>query len=112
MRAGFQEDALSYLLVLRLIPLFPFWLVNLVPAFLGVSLKVFALGTLIGIIPGSLVYASVGNGLGAIFAAGQTDSIKHAISQPEVLLPIAGLIQFPLLPVLSKHISPKQAKRG
>src|SRR3546814_11678061 len=64
MRAGFQEDALSYLLVLRLIPLFPFWLVNLVPAFLGVSLKVFALGTLIGIIPGSLVYASVGNEIG------------------------------------------------
>src|SRR3546814_4387816 len=93
MRAGFQEDALSYLLVLRLIPLFPFWLVNLVPAFLGVSLKVFALGTLIGIIPGSLVYASVGNGLGAIFAAGQTDSIKHAIYKPEVLLPIAGLIR-------------------
>src|SRR3546814_8987830 len=92
MRAGFPEDALSYLLVLRLIPLFPFWLVNLVPAFLGVSLKVFALGTLIGIIPGALVYASVGNGLGAILAAGQTDSIKHAIYKPEVLLPNAGLI--------------------
>src|SRR3546814_7391531 len=84
MRAGFQEDALSYLLVLRLIPLFPFWLVNLVPAFLGVSLKVFALGTLIGIITGSLVYASVGNGLGAIFAAGQTDSITTTTKKPAI----------------------------
>src|SRR3546814_9128581 len=76
MRAGFQEDALSYLLVLRLIPLFPFWLVNLVPAFLGVSLKVFALGTLIGIIPGSLVYASVGNGLGAIRSEEHTSELQ------------------------------------
>ena len=50
MKAGFQEDALSYLLVLRLIPLFPFWLVNLVPAFVGVSLKVFLIGTFFGII--------------------------------------------------------------
>src|SRR3546814_3176385 len=50
MRAGFQENALNYLLVLRLVPLFPSWLVNLVPAFLGVSLKVFVIGTLLGII--------------------------------------------------------------
>jgi uncharacterized membrane protein YdjX (TVP38/TMEM64 family) len=110
MRAGFQEDALSYLLVLRLIPLFPFWLVNLVPAFLGVSLKVFIVGTLLGIIPGSLVYASVGNGLGAIFAAGEAESIKHAIYAPEVLLPIAGLILLSLLPVLYKKLRHRNVK--
>jgi uncharacterized membrane protein YdjX (TVP38/TMEM64 family) len=110
MRAGFQEDALSYLLVLRLIPLFPFWLVNLVPAFLGVSLKVFAVGTLLGIIPGSLVYASVGNGLGAIFAAGETGGIKDAILAPEVLLPLAGLIVLSLLPVLYKKVLHRNVK--
>ena len=112
MRAGFQEDALSYLLVLRLIPLFPFWLVNLVPAFLGVSLKVFILGTALGIIPGSLVYASVGNGLGAIFEAGDTASIKDAIFAPEVLLPIAGLIALSLLPVIYKKMTHRNVKRG
>jgi uncharacterized membrane protein YdjX (TVP38/TMEM64 family) len=110
MRAGFQENALSYLLVLRLVPLFPFWLVNLVPALLGVSLRVFVLGTLIGIIPGSLVYASVGNGLGAIFEAGETESIKHAIYAPEVLLPIAGLILLSLLPVLYKKLRQRSAQ--
>lgn len=111
MRAGFQKDALNYLLVLRLVPLFPFWLVNLVPAFLGVSLKVFVVGTLVGIIPGSLVYASVGNGLGAIFEAGEADSIKHAIYAPEVLLPIGGLIALSLLPVLYKKLIHKKARK-
>ena len=67
MEAGFQENALSYLLVLRLIPLFPFFLVNIVPAFLGVKLRTYAIGTFIGIIPGSFVYATVGAGLGSIF---------------------------------------------
>ena len=52
MEKGFQENAFSYLLVLRLIPLFPFFVVNLVPAFLGVSLRTYFLATLIGIIPG------------------------------------------------------------
>jgi uncharacterized membrane protein YdjX (TVP38/TMEM64 family) len=110
MKAGFQEDALSYLLVLRLIPLFPFWLVNLVPAFLGVSLRVFVVGTFFGIIPGSLVFASVGNGLGAIFADGDTANIKDAIFKPAVLLPIVGLIALSLLPVLYKKV--KSRKRG
>ena len=57
-----QENALSYLLVLRLVPLFPFFVVNLVPAFLGVALSTYILGTFIGIIPGAFVYASVGAG--------------------------------------------------
>jgi uncharacterized membrane protein YdjX (TVP38/TMEM64 family) len=112
MRAGFQENALSYLLVLRLIPLFPFWLVNLVPAFLGVSLRVFVVGTLIGIIPGSLVYASVGNGLGTIFEAGEAASIKHAIYAPEVLLPIVGLVLLSLLPVIYKKLRHRTVPGG
>ena len=110
MRAGFQENALSYLLVLRLVPLFPFWLVNLVPALLGVSLKVFVVGTLFGIIPGSLVYASVGNGLGAIFETGETATIEDAIFEPAVLLPIAGLIALSLLPVIYKKVTHKKVK--
>lgn len=75
MEAGFKENALNYLLVLRLIPIFPFWLVNLVPAFLGVGLGTYVIGTFFGIIPGSLVFASVGNGLGAVFDAGETPNL-------------------------------------
>ncbi|HMA15040.1 MAG TPA: TVP38/TMEM64 family protein [Kiloniellaceae bacterium] len=112
MRAGFQEDAFSYLLVLRLVPLFPFWLVNLVPAFLGVSLPVFVAATAVGILPASLVYAAVGSGLNVIFAAGKTASIASAIYAPEVLLPIGGLILLSLLPVLYKKLRRRRGKGG
>lgn len=103
MEAGFHSNALSYLLVLRLIPLFPFWLVNLVPALLGVSLGTYVLGTFFGIIPGSLVYASVGNGLGAVFEAGQMPDLG-IIFQPQILAPILGLALLALLPVLYRHV--------
>lgn len=102
MEAGFRRDALSYLLVLRLIPIFPFWLVNLVPAFLGVPLSTFALATLVGIIPGSLVYASVGAGLGAVFEQGGTPDLGLVL-EPEILLPLLGLALLALLPVAYKR---------
>ena len=98
MEEGFRRDALSYLLVLRLVPLFPFWLVNLVPAFLGVSLRVFVIGTALGIIPGTVVYISVGSGLGALLEQGQTPDLM-IIFQPEILLPILGLAILALLPI-------------
>jgi uncharacterized membrane protein YdjX (TVP38/TMEM64 family) len=106
MEAGFQQDALNYLLVLRLIPLFPFWIVNLVPAFLGVPLTTYALGTFIGIIPGCFVYASVGNGLGAVFDAGGTPDLT-IIFKPEILLPIIGLSLLALIPVVYKKFKGK-----
>lgn len=101
MEAGFRENALNYLLVLRLIPIFPFWLVNLVPAFVGVPLRVYAIGTFFGIIPGTLVYASLGNGLGAILDAGESPDLK-IIFDPEILLPILTLAVFALLPIFYK----------
>jgi uncharacterized membrane protein YdjX (TVP38/TMEM64 family) len=103
MEAGFRQDALSYLLVLRLVPLFPFWLVNLVPAFLGVPLSTYALATFLGIIPGSLVYASVGNGLGAVLERGQEPDLGLVFA-PQVLLPLLGLAALALLPMLYRRL--------
>jgi uncharacterized membrane protein YdjX (TVP38/TMEM64 family) len=111
MEAGFREDAFSYLLVLRLIPLFPFWLVNLVPAVLGVRLPTFALATLIGIIPGSLVYTSVGNGLGAVLDHGGEPDIG-LILKPQVLGPLLGLAALALLPVLYRRWKARPRQRG
>lgn len=108
MEAGFRDNALNYLLVLRLIPLFPFWLVNLVPAFLGVPLGTYLIGTFFGIIPGTVVYASLGNGLGAILDAGRTPDLT-IIFDPEVLLPIIALAALALLPVVYKKM---RARRG
>lgn len=98
LEAGFRENAFSYMLFLRLVPLFPFWLVNLVPAMLGVPLVTYATATLIGIVPGALVYASVGNGLGTVLDAGGTPDLGVVFSA-DVLLPILGLGVLALVPV-------------
>lgn len=103
MEEGFKEDALSYLLVLRLVPLFPFWLVNLVPAFLGVSVATYTLATFVGVMPGCFVYASVGNGLGAVFDAGDDPNLS-IITQPEIIGPIIGLAFLAMIPVVYKRI--------
>lgn len=103
MEAGFRENAMTYLLFLRLVPLFPFWLVNLVPAFLNVPLRTYVIGTLFGIIPGSVIYASVGNGLGAVFDEGGTPDLG-IIFKPEILLPILGLAVLALVPVIYKKL--------
>jgi uncharacterized membrane protein YdjX (TVP38/TMEM64 family) len=102
MEAGFNENALSYMFVLRLVPLFPFWLVNLVPAFLGVPLRAYVIGTFLGIMPGSLVYVSVGAGLGSVFEQGGSPDLG-IIFTPEVLLPILGLAALSLVPVFYKR---------
>lgn len=69
LRAGFQENALNYLLFLRLVPLFPFWLVNLAPALLGVPLGTYVAGTFVGIIPGTFAFAFAGVGLDSVIEA-------------------------------------------
>lgn len=106
MEDGFREDAFSYLLVLRLVPLFPFFLVNLVPAFLGVKLRTFVVATFLGIIPGALVFASVGNGLGAVFDAGRMPDLGILLSPP-ILLPIIGLALLAMVPVAYKRFKKK-----
>ncbi|MGO8919474.1 MAG: TVP38/TMEM64 family protein [Stellaceae bacterium] len=98
---GFRENGASYLLVLRLVPLFPFWLVNLVPAFFGVSLRTFVLCSFFGMAPASFVYSSVGAGASALIEQGQTPDL-HAIFQPRLLLPLIALAVLSLVPVLYK----------
>ena len=101
MRAGFRDNAWSYLFILRLLPLLPFMVVNVVPALLGVRLRVFAPATFLGMLPGSFVYASVGNGLGSLMARGETPNLDLFL-QPEILGPLVGLAVLALLPVAYK----------
>lgn len=103
MEAGFHRDAFSYLLVLRLVPLFPFFLVNLVPALLGVPLRTYVGATVIGIVPGTFVFASVGNGVGAVLDQGGTPNLG-IIFTPPILLPILGLAVLALIPVVYKRV--------
>jgi uncharacterized membrane protein YdjX (TVP38/TMEM64 family) len=76
--------------VLRLVPLFPFFLVNLVPAFCGVRLPVFVLTTLFGILPGTAVFTLAGAGLGEVLAAGREFSVGSVLT-PTVLAALLGL---------------------
>lgn len=102
MERGFREDGFNYLLALRLVPLFPFWLVNLVPAFLGVRLPTFAAASFLGMIPGALVYASVGSGLGAVLERGEEPDLG-LILEPRILGPLLGLAALALLPILYRR---------
>lgn len=106
-KKGFQENAFSYLLFLRLVPLFPFWLVNIIPAFLGVSFQTYLLATFLGIIPGTIVYVSVGNGLGIIIDQGKEPDMGIIFS-PEIFLPILALAFLALIPIIYKKIKQQE----
>jgi len=85
-----RRNAASYLLVLRLVPLFPFFLVNLVPAFVGVRLRTYLVTTALGILPGTAVFSLAGAGLGDVLALrGAFD--PRAVLTPEILGALLGL---------------------
>ncbi|MCP4380306.1 MAG: TVP38/TMEM64 family protein [Hyphomicrobiales bacterium] len=109
LRRGFQENALGYLLFLRLLPVAPFWLVNIAAALLRVPLRIFALATAVGIIPGSLVYSSFGNGIGALIEAGEEVN-PGSILTPEIVLPLVGLAALALAPIVYKKVRGARAK--
>jgi uncharacterized membrane protein YdjX (TVP38/TMEM64 family) len=99
---GVRRDAFSYILTLRLIPVMPFWLVNLAAGFVNIPLRTFLSATVLGILPGSLVYAGLGSGLGEVFASGQEPNLR-VIFEPHVLLPLVGLGLLSLLPVVLRR---------
>lgn len=104
--SGFRENEISFLLIMRLVPAIPFFAANIVPAFLGASTFNYAWTTFLGIIPGALVYASVGAGLGAVFAAGE-DPNFGLIFEPQVLGPLLGLAALSALPIVVKKLRGK-----
>ena len=101
--SGFKDDAWSYLLVLRLVPIFPFFVVNVAPAFFSIPVRTFLWTTFVGIAPGTFVYASVGAGIGAVFDAGGEANLGIIFSA-DVLGPLLGLAALSLLPVVYKKI--------
>ena len=94
---GFSNDAFHYLLFLRLVPVFPFWLVNLAPAFTPIKVRTYILGTAIGILPGCFIFANLGQSLGRI------ESLQQLLSF-ETLLAFGLLGFFALAPVIIKKL--------
>ena len=111
MQGGFNENAMSYLLVLRLIPLFPFWLVNLAPAFLGVQLRTYVIATLFGIVPGTFVFSLVGAGLGSVFDAGESFTLQGVLTG-EIIGALVGLALLSLVPVIYKRFKKGSTTEG
>jgi len=116
--AGFEKDAMNYLLFLRLVPAFPFFAINAVAGLTRISLRTFAVGTFIGIIPGSVAFAFVGRGLGSVLDAtrnahaaclGQNAAAPcpyefslSSLITPQLLWAFAALGAVSLIPVLLK----------
>jgi uncharacterized membrane protein YdjX (TVP38/TMEM64 family) len=116
---GFRADAFSYLLFLRLVPVFPFWLINLVPALCSVRLATFVAATVLGIIPATFAIAFVGAGLDSVIvaqqaayraclAAGRIDCRlefnMHAAFTPQLLTALVALGLLALIPVAVKRM--------
>jgi uncharacterized membrane protein YdjX (TVP38/TMEM64 family) len=97
---GFAKNAFSYLMTLRLIPIFPFFIVNLVSGLTRVKVGTYVLATALGIIPGSFVYANAGRQLGSINSLGE-------IASPRVLGAFALLGLLSLVPIAYKKFSKK-----
>ncbi|MFG6563242.1 TVP38/TMEM64 family protein [Sulfitobacter sp. 1A13421] len=106
-KAGIDDNQWSMLFFIRLVPVVPFFVANLLPAFLGVPLFRFVISTFFGIMPGALVFTSVGAGLGAVFARGESPDLG-IIFEPHILLPILGLCVLSLLPVAIKTFTGKK----
>jgi uncharacterized membrane protein YdjX (TVP38/TMEM64 family) len=116
---GFRADAFSYLLFLRLVPIFPFWLVNLVPAVCGVGLGTFVTASVLGMIPATFAFAFVGAGLDSVVAAqeaayqscvtaGRIDCrldfhLRTAIT-PEIVAALVALGVLALIPVMVRRL--------
>jgi uncharacterized membrane protein YdjX (TVP38/TMEM64 family) len=103
MQAGFREGEISFLLIMRLVPVVPFWIANLAPAFLGTRLVTFVWTTLVGIVPGAAVYSSIGNGLGALVDDGEKPDLG-VIFDPAILGPLLGLALLAALPVAIRRL--------
>lgn len=121
---GFRDDAFNYLLFLRLVPLFPFWLVNIAPALFNVRLPTFVAATFLGIIPATFAFAFVGSGLDSIIAEQKAAYEKclaaaregcemrfeaGALVTPELIIAFAALGVVALIPVVVKRL---RARRG
>lgn len=101
---GFHRDAAHYMLFLRLVPLFPFWLVNIVPAFLGIPFFTYAWTTFVGIIPAVCVFTQAGEGVGSILDDGMALTVTSILTM-DVKIALIGLGFLALLPLAVKWFS-------
>lgn len=104
---GIDENQWSMLFLIRLVPAVPFFMANLIPSFLEVPTRRFVISTFFGIMPGAIVYTSVGAGLGEVFERGETPNLG-IIFEPFIIGPIIGLCVLAALPIAIKALRGKK----
>jgi uncharacterized membrane protein YdjX (TVP38/TMEM64 family) len=103
LRAALAENEWEVLFLMRVTPVVPFFVANLLPALLNISLPKFALTTVVGIVPGALVLTSIGSGLGEVFETGGVPDLS-VFAEPHVAGPIIGLVLLGVLPILIRTL--------
>lgn len=98
---GFQQNAFSYLLMLRLVPILPCWIINVSAGALNVRVNTFVGATVIGIFPATIIYVMVGRGLDKFFSAEQSPNLSMVLT-PSIFFPLLGLAILSLFPVFYK----------
>jgi uncharacterized membrane protein YdjX (TVP38/TMEM64 family) len=99
---GLRRDAFSYIVALRLLPIAPFWLINLALGLIDIPLPTFIAASFLGIVPVSLIIASLGSGLDSVLRRGGRIG-PHAILEPHFILPLAGLAILSLAPIVYRR---------
>ena len=104
---GLNENEISVLFLLRLVPAVPFFVANLLPALVGVKFRNFVWTTAVGIIPGALVFTWIGVGLGEVFDRGESPDLS-LLWEPQIIGPLLGLSVLAALPILIKAVRRKK----
>jgi uncharacterized membrane protein YdjX (TVP38/TMEM64 family) len=111
MKEGVRRNAFFYVLFTRLVPVFPFFAVNIAAGLLGVATRTYVAATFLGMIPGVIVYTGLGSGLGKLFDEGVEPDLR-LIFRPEILLPLLGLAALSILPVIWRTIRGRTSREG
>jgi uncharacterized membrane protein YdjX (TVP38/TMEM64 family) len=107
---GVQQGAFGYILTLRLIPVVPFWFVNVAAALAGTPIRAYVAATFIGIMPATFIYSGIGAGIGSIVADGGTPDLG-VIFEPRVLLPLLALSLLALGTTLYRNMRGRKGKQ-
>lgn len=107
LRAALAENEWEVLFLMRVTPVVPFFVANLLPALLNIALPKFAVTTVFGIIPGALVLTSIGSGLGEVFETGGMPDLS-VFAEPYVAGPIVGLVVLGCLPIIIRTIRKRE----
>lgn len=97
--AGVRKNAFSYVVTLRLLPIFPFWLVNIGLGLVDIPLRTYALATFLGVMPATFIYSALGAGLGSVFDRNEAPRLS-IIFEPQILLPLIALALLSLAPAI------------